>query len=114
MEITHFSKISGLSIHDVLVKLKAAGLQAIAGGGAEILSDRVRGELCPKKATADEWLEVARTAHHLGIKTNASMIGEIILDTIRSVDARDRDCECLSLRKETLLKDVYDSVSDKG
>ena len=45
---------------------------------------------------------------------DAPMIGEIILDTIRSVDARDRDCECLSLRKETLLKDVYDSVSDKG
>ena len=74
VEITHFSRISGLSIHDVLVKLKAAGLKAIAGGGAEILSDRVRGELCPKKATADEWLEVARTAHHLGIKTNASML----------------------------------------
>ena len=45
---------------------------------------------------------------------DAPMIGEIILDTIRSVDTRDRDCECLSLRKETLLKDVYDSVSDKG
>ena len=40
VEITHFAKISGLSVHDVLVKLKAAGLQAIAGGGAEILSDR--------------------------------------------------------------------------
>ena len=52
VEITHFAKISGLSIHDVLVKLKEAGLQAIAGGGAEILSDRVRAELSPKKATA--------------------------------------------------------------
>ncbi len=74
VEITHFAKISGLSIHDVLVKLKEAGLQAIAGGGAEILSDRVRAELCPKKATAAEWLDVARTAHLLGIKSNASML----------------------------------------
>lgn len=74
VEITHFSKISNLSVEDVLKKLKTAGLQAIAGGGAEILSDRVRKILCPKKATADEWLEVARTAHKLGIKTNASML----------------------------------------
>ena len=74
VEITHFAKISGLSVEEILKKLKAAGLQAIAGGGAEILSNRVRNILCPKKATADEWLNVARTAHKLGIKTNASML----------------------------------------
>lgn len=74
VEITHFAKISGLSIKEVLLRLKDAGLQAMAGGGAEILSDRVRQELCPEKATASEWLEVARTAHGLGIKTNASML----------------------------------------
>ena len=45
---------------------------------------------------------------------DASMIGEIILETIRNVDADDRKCECLSLRKETLLKDVYNEVSAKG
>ena len=45
---------------------------------------------------------------------DAPMIGEIILDTSRSVDAQERECECLSLRKETLLKDVYDNISDKG
>ncbi|MCR5176896.1 MAG: aminofutalosine synthase MqnE [Anaerovibrio sp.] len=75
VEITHFAQISGLSIKEVLTRLKEeAGLQAIAGGGAEILSDRVRNQLCPKKATADQWLEVARTAHLMGIKTNASML----------------------------------------
>ena len=74
VEITHFAKISVLTVEEVLLKLKAAGLQAIAGGGAEILSDRVRSKLCPNKATADEWLEVSRTAHRLGIKTNASML----------------------------------------
>lgn len=45
---------------------------------------------------------------------DAPMIGEIILETIRCVDADDRNCDCLNLRKETLLKDVYDTVSDKG
>ena len=74
VEITHFSKISGLSVAEILIELKAAGLQAIAGGGAEILSDRVRLLLCPKKATSDEWLNVAWAAHKLGLKTNASML----------------------------------------
>ena len=75
VEITHFSKISGLSVAEVLRRLRdEAGLTAIAGGGAEILSDRVRRLLCPKKATAAEWLEVARTAHRLGIRSNASML----------------------------------------
>ncbi len=74
VEIQHFANISGLSVEEVLRRLKAAGLEAIAGGGAEILTDRVRNLLCPKKCTADEWLNVARTAHKLGIKTNASML----------------------------------------
>lgn len=75
VEITHFAKISGLSVKEVLLRLRdEAGLQAIAGGGAEILSDRIRNELCPNKATATEWLQVAQTAHSLGIKSNASML----------------------------------------
>ena len=74
VEITHFAKISNLSVEEILTELKSAGLQAIAGGGAEILSNRVRNILCPKKATADEWLNVERTAHKLGLKTNASML----------------------------------------
>lgn len=74
VEITHFAKISERSIEDILLELKSVGLQAIAGGGAEILSDRVRSLICPKKATADEWLNVARVAHKVGIKTNASML----------------------------------------
>lgn len=75
VEITHFAQISDLSVEEVLIRLRdEGGLQAIAGGGAEILSDRVREKLCPNKASADEWLEVARTAHKLGIKSNASML----------------------------------------
>ena len=74
VEITHFAKISNRSIEEILIELKSAGLQAIAGGGAEILSNRVRNLLCPNKATVDEWLNVARAAHKLGLKTNASML----------------------------------------
>lgn len=75
VEITHFAKISGLGVHEVLRRLRdEAGLRAMAGGGAEILSKRVRDILCPKKATVEEWLEVAREAHKLGINTNASML----------------------------------------
>ncbi|TCS82010.1 aminofutalosine synthase MqnE [Pectinatus cerevisiiphilus] len=74
VEIMHFVKISGKSIETVLRELIAAGLEAMPGGGAEILDDSIRQKLCPNKATSAEWLEVARTAHKLGIKTNASML----------------------------------------
>ena len=74
VEITHFAKISGKSMREVLIELQSAGLDSMPGGGAEILSDRVRNEICPNKATAGEWLEVARTAHQLGIRSNASML----------------------------------------
>ncbi len=74
VEVQHFAKISGKSIKEVLKILVDAGMQSMPGGGAEILTDRVRNALCPNKATADQWLEVAREAHKLGIKTNASML----------------------------------------
>lgn len=74
VEIMHFVKISGKSIETVLRELIDAGLETMPGGGAEILDDNIRKVLCPNKATTAEWLEVARTAHKLGIKTNASML----------------------------------------
>lgn len=74
VEIAYFSKISGLPIKEVLTTLKNAGLGSLPGGGAEILNHRVREAVCSKKATADEWLEVMRTAHSLGLKSNATML----------------------------------------
>ena len=74
MKLLTFAKISGKSVGEVLTELHAAGLDSMPGGGAEILSDRVRKEICPNKATSAEWLEVARTAHKLGIRSNASML----------------------------------------
>lgn len=74
VEIAHFAKIAKLSIREVLTILKEAGLGSMPGGGAEILNDRVRQILCPNKASAAEWLEVVRTAHQLGIRSNATML----------------------------------------
>ena len=73
-EIHHFAKISNLSLKDVIQRLIDAGLGSIPGGGAEILSDRVRELTAPKKCSADEWLKVMTTAHEMGLRTTATMM----------------------------------------
>ncbi len=73
-EIVHFARLSGLSIREVLKRLIAAGLDSIPGGGAEILVDRVREAIAPRKATTAEWLSVMETAHELGLRTTATMM----------------------------------------
>jgi aminodeoxyfutalosine synthase len=74
VEIAYFSQISNLSVREVFIRLKEAGLGSLPGGGAEILNHRVRAAVCSKKATAGEWLGVMRTAHTLGLKSNATML----------------------------------------
>ena len=74
VEIHHMSKISGKSYEEVLGELKEAGLSALPGGGAEIFSERVRKIIAPYKANAEQYLEIHRTAHKLGIPTNATML----------------------------------------
>ena len=73
-EIHHFAQISDLSLSVVIQRLMDAGLGSIPGGGAEILSDRVRQLTAPKKCTAEEWIKVMTTAHGLGLKTTATMM----------------------------------------
>ena len=73
-EILHIARISGLSLIDVISRLTASGLGSIPGGGAEVLSERVRQLISPKKGTAAEWLKVMETAHGLGLKTTATMM----------------------------------------
>ena len=73
-EIIHLSKISGLSVARVLERLIDAGLDSIPGGGAEILTDRVRSRIAPRKATTDEWLAVMEEAHKQGLRTTATMM----------------------------------------
>ncbi len=73
-EICHFAELSGLSTVEVLKRLQAAGLDSMPGGGAEILSDRVRQALAPRKCSADRWLAVMEEAHNLGMRTTATMM----------------------------------------
>jgi aminodeoxyfutalosine synthase len=73
-EIEFFSRISGLSYREVLQTLMDAGLSTLTGGGAEILSERYRQKMGVGKATTDQWLEVQRVAHSLGMRTHATML----------------------------------------
>jgi cyclic dehypoxanthinyl futalosine synthase len=73
-EIRTMAEVSGLSLGQVLRELWNAGQRTIPGGGAEILVERVRKRISPKKASAAEWLEVMRTAHEIGYKTTATMM----------------------------------------
>ena len=74
VEIVNFSRQSSKSIDNILKILIATGVNSLLGGGAEIFSDRVRKIICPNKATTEEWFYVMKTAHQLGIKTNASIM----------------------------------------
>ncbi len=74
VEIDHLARISGKSVEEVLRELKAAGLSCLPGGGAEVFSPRLRERLFPRKISAERWLEIACTAHRLGIPTNATML----------------------------------------
>jgi cyclic dehypoxanthinyl futalosine synthase len=73
-EIIHLSKLDKISIQDVLRRLKAAGLDSLPGGGAEILVERVRKIIAPKKATTSEWIEVMRQLAGLGMRGTATMM----------------------------------------
>ena len=73
-EIVHVARNSGLTIEETIERLKKAGLGSIPGGGAEVLSDRVRERIAPSKIKTEEWLKVHKTAHELGLRTTATMM----------------------------------------
>src|SRR6185437_8256634 len=74
VEIAHIARIDKMSIEDVLVTLHDAGLDTLPGGGAEIFSKAVRASIAEKKLVAEDWIEVHRTAHRLGIRSNCTML----------------------------------------
>jgi aminodeoxyfutalosine synthase len=74
VEIGYFARREKMSIRDVLIKLRDAGMDSLPGGGAEVFSERVRRIICDHKLTGDEWLETARTAHELGLHSNCTML----------------------------------------
>src|SRR5881628_1392812 len=85
-EILNIARVSKLSVTEVFVRLKAAGLDSMPGGGGEILDDEIRQSISPLKCRTDEWLMVHREAHGLGLRTTATMmigVGETIHHRVR-------------------------------
>ncbi len=74
VEVSYLAKRAKLSIRETLLKLKEAGVDSLPGGGAEIFSDRIRHIICDHKIDGSEWLDTARTAHQIGLKSNATML----------------------------------------
>ncbi len=88
-EVAYIAKRAGKSLKSTLLELKAAGLDSLPGGGAEILVDRVRGLVSPKKISADGWLEVMETAHSIGMESTATMViglGETLAERVEHMD----------------------------
>ncbi len=90
VEIHFFAEKFGKSYHQVLTELRAAGVDTLPGGGAEIFAPRVRRKICDDKATAEQWLEVHRVAHRLGMKTNATMLYGTVETLAERVDHMSR------------------------
>ena len=74
VEIAFFADLYGMSDAQVLRELMAAGLDSLPGGGAEIFAERVRRKICHDKCGADRYLDIHRTAHRLGMRTNVTML----------------------------------------
>jgi aminodeoxyfutalosine synthase len=89
-EIEHLSHIAKKPTLEVLRELKEAGLAAMPGGGAEIFADRVRLQIAKRKVSADQWLQIHREAHGLGIRTNATMLYGHIETLEERLDHMDR------------------------
>jgi cyclic dehypoxanthinyl futalosine synthase len=88
-EIMNIAKVSDLSLYDTLARLKDAGLDSLPGGGAEILDDEVRRRISRLKSSVQDWIDVHRTCHALGLRTTATMMfgtGETIEQRMNHFD----------------------------
>jgi aminodeoxyfutalosine synthase len=74
VEIAHIARIEKMSVEDVLIALRDAGLDTLPGGGAEVFSKGVRATIAEKKLAAEDWINVHRVAHRLGIRSNCTML----------------------------------------
>jgi len=98
-EIQKVAQVSKLPVRTVIERLRAAGLDSIPGGGAEILTDSARNAISPMKCTTAEWLEVHREAHAIGMRTTATMMfghAETLADRVEHLD-RLRDLQDVAI-----------------
>src|SRR5215472_5396185 len=84
VEIAYLARRTGISIRETLERLRDAGMDSLPGGGAEIFNERVRRIICDHKIDGNEWIETARTAHELGMRSNCTMLyGHLENDEVR-------------------------------
>mgnify|MGYP000035340543 CR=1 FL=1 len=98
VEINWFSYLTKKSYAWVLEQLRQAGLGSLPGGGAEIFHPEVRDQICEHKADGDNWLEIHRTAHQLGLRSNATMLYGHVEKAVHRVDHL---CRLRALQDET-------------
>lgn len=96
VELNHMIRKAGITAEEGLRVLKAAGMESIPGGGAEIFAPEIREQICPQKGTAEEWLALHAAAHCMGIDSNATMlyghienIGHRVLHLLRLREQQD-------------------------
>ena len=98
VELFFFHKHFGLPLRTILERLRAAGMDSLPGGGAEIFAPKVRKKICDDKCTGDEWLDVHRTAHRMGLRSNCTML----YGTIETIEERvDHMLQLRALQDET-------------
>jgi cyclic dehypoxanthinyl futalosine synthase len=98
-EILHMAKVSGVSIEEAILRIKAAGLDSIAGAGAEMLPERPRKAIAPLKESGERWIEVMTIAHRNGLSSTATMMmgtGETNAERIEHIRMI-RDCQDLAV-----------------
>jgi len=98
VEYDYFARINNLPLDEVFILMKSAGVGALPGGGAEIFAPEIREVIAPKKISGTRWIEVMRTAHRLGLKTNATLLYNHIE---RPVDIADHLLQIRALQEET-------------
>ncbi len=89
-EIDHMARKSRMDVKDALTLLREAGLQSMPGGGAEIFDEGLREKICPDKTGSARWLEIHRTAHELGLPTNATILYGHLEDYSMRIDHLNR------------------------
>ena len=98
VEIAHIARIDKMSVEDVLIALREAGLDTLPGGGAEVFGRGVRMTIADKKLAGEDWINVHRTAHSLGIRSNCTML----YGHVESIDDR--------IEHLTMLRDLQDET----
>ncbi len=86
VEINWFGHLTGMSMGEIVADMREAGLGSMPGGGAEIFHPEVRDQICEHKADAQNWLDIHRTAHELGLRTNCTMLYGHIENSFHRID----------------------------